>query len=562
MLEILTMSFADLAISDELREPLLNYLNLPPGCCYADDLDVFDTADERCYELTKKQRQAILFYREQCGGKFSFFSDLRALHQVEPRLLSEIAERLKNVERYGNSASSFWGGANTLAAYLELLNQATKYIHISTYILGGKVGLEIVRLLEQKMRQGVEVRIIFCASGLVLSGSPSGSGVVSRFSSLRSFLLNDLYARKAILALIKEKNIPFVDSSPIGFHWRRRTMKQKGIDTKQKYYSWVCKNEFPQMWVDEQRAIDAECKIGFANVDHRKITIVDGTKAFIGSQNLSDSYFYENQLDRDPVINRKNWQWHDASYIVSGGCVHQLSDLFACRWWLSGGDRFDYRSSFYRPPPGRVGNACVTTVTTIPGLVSLPWRKNLKGFLRTMIGCRSPVSTSGWNPVRERLKMLPSLAQEKMYVEHCYVSDSELLEEWSAVADKPLCFKMIVPKHYDVFFLGRECNTFYPGLVASGIRVFLYQKAILHTKMTLIDGFYTFVGSYNLNLRSARSDLECVSFIQCDKLGKEIEKQFDNDLNSSVEISLPPTDKKVSRPAIPFIDAFLRYFIF
>lgn len=550
------------AISPEMHQPLLSYLNLPPAGCLADNREIFDTKNDEIYELTKIQRHLVLKERALAGGAFSTIDSLKNIHTTDADLLPTVLTRLEDINRYGNRVQPVWGGPQSKRAFFQLLNDAEKYIHISTYILGGEVGLDIVRLLAEKMEQGVEVRLFFCASGLVLSGSPSGTGFVNRLSGFRSFFINDLYSRKKIIAELKNSGVKYIDSSPIGCHWRRLGMKQIGIGSEKQYYKWAQECGFPEKWMEEQLAIDEQSRIGFVNVDHRKMTIVDGKKAFIGSQNLSDSYFYDNELSEKSSVNRKNWQWHDSSCILEGGSVQRLSDLFAARWHLSGGDPFDHRSSFYKPEPIRHGNACVTIVDTIPGVVSVPLKKNLGGFLMTLLGARYPLQIEGINPIRERLKMFPEIATEKMVVEHCYPSDTELLECWGESAKNLKSFQMIVPKHYDVLFLGMECDANYPKLISSGVQLSGYSPAILHAKIAVIDEFYAALGSYNINVRSSRADMECGFFIQCSEFGEQLQRRLEEDLKKSEKIVPDVFAGFRSKFSIPVIDAFFRYFLF
>ena len=550
------------SIPADMHRPLLHYLNLPPGCCIDNQMISEHTKGQHRYELPESSRCLVLSERSLCQGKFSDIEQLGALHRKDPSLLPSVLEKLEDTARYGNRVVEVWGGSESLSSFFQLLESAESYIHISTYILGGDVGLQLAELLARKQSQGVEVRLMFCASGLVMSGSPSGTGFVSRLSDVRSFTVNDLYRRKRLIEKLTEYRIPFVDSSPIGFHWRRRSMKNEGISSARDYYRWARNRQIPEEWLEEQECIDRQCRIGFINVDHRKFAVIDGRHAYLGSQNIADSYFYTNELSEHPAVNRKNWQWHDSGYLLSGGAVHQLNDLFARRWWLSGGDRFDYASSRYKPAPRREGNSCVTIAPTIPGLLHAPFTNNASGFLATALGARKPLIIKGNNPVRSHLLELPALTAESLMLEHCYPSDSELLESWKHIPDSGKELKMIVPEHYDVFFLGRECDAHYPPLIDAGAHLYGYARAIMHTKVVLMDEFYTITGSYNLNLRSARADMECTFLIQDSLLGERVSGRLQKDLEDCRKMIPGTLMRYRSRYSTPVIDALLRYLFF
>jgi cardiolipin synthase len=155
---------------------------------------------------------------------------------------------------------------------------------------------------------------------------------------------------------------------------------------------------------------------------------------------------------------------------------------------------------------------------------------------------------------------MPSLTETDFYVEHCYPSDSALLEHWATIAPSVKNFTMVVPFHYDTKVLGMECDRMYPELLRSGIRVEGYHRAILHSKISVVDGWYTALGSYNLTLRSARADLETEFFIQCPEYGGAVRRLIKRDLELSRPIKPKLSHRFRSRFSVPVFDAVVRYF--
>jgi cardiolipin synthase len=137
-----------------------------------------------------------------------------------------------------------------------------------------------------------------------------------------------------------------------------------------------------------------------------------------------------------------------------------------------------------------------------------------------------------------------------------------LLERWNQIAASGRELEMIVPEHYDVFFLGKECDSNYPGLIKAGAHLYRYARAIMHTKVVLMDSFYTITGSYNLNLRSARADMECTILIQDSILGKRVGRRLEKDLEDCRKMIPSLVTKFKSKYSIPVIDALLRYLFF
>lgn len=546
------------AVPSDLVAPLLAYLNLPPAGGLADAAGPIAIGSDAAYELPGPLRRSLLERRARCG-RFRSPEDLVGISGCGPTDLRALLDRLGNLPRYGNRVRPVWGGPEGLRELFALVESANTHVHVSTYILGGAVGRRLAAVLARKQRDGVRVRLLFCANGLVTSGAPSGTGSASRWSTFRSHYVNDHYARRRILQDLDAAGVSFLNSAPIGRHWRRPALRKRGITGPAEYGRWARASGVPDEWLTEQTAIDRACAFAFAHVDHRKMVIVDGARAFIGGQNIADNYLYANALSTDPDVNIARWQWHDNSAIVEGAIVGELNELFARRWILSGGDFFDARDALYAPPAIRAGDAIVTAVASIPGMLRLPVQRNLPRLLATMVGADVRPATEGSNPIRARMLQLPELATEELLAEHCYPTDAELLERWASAIRSEVPCTLIVPAHCDSIVLGYECRRFYPELIAAGFRLQRFDQAILHSKIAVADRWYTALGSYNLNLRSGRSDLELQFFVQSPEYGAAVAERLEEDLKRCVPAVAGLVDRYRSRRSVPFFDALVRY---
>jgi phosphatidylserine/phosphatidylglycerophosphate/cardiolipin synthase-like enzyme len=541
-------------------DAVLAYLNLPPVGGLADATGPVDGSSDASFELPPALRQVLRARRDRIGT-FRSATEIVDIDGFGPNDLLAVLDKVNDLPRAGNRLRPVWGGPEGDREFFQLLESAKRYIHLSTFIIGGQVGIRLAELLARKQRQGVVVRLMFCASGFVISGSPSGTGFVSRWSALRSWAFNDRYVRKKIVRRFDENKTPYINNAPIGRHWRRKAFRDRGIKTEAAYLRHMREQGVPDEWIDEQVRIDAECGVAFANVDHRKMVIVDGERAFIGSQNAADSYFYANELSNDAKVNVRNWQWHDNSAVLEGPAVQELGRLFAMRWMLCGGDIYDWKDSFYVPRPKREGNAIVTVASSIPGTLRVPLRQNLGRIVRSLFGADARPLSFGNHAIRNRIRALPLLAEHDFLVEHCYPSDSGLLEYWASIASRVKNFTMVVPFHYDTKVLGMECDRMYPELIRSGIHVEGYERAILHSKISVVDGWYTATGSYNLTLRSARADLETEFFVQCPEYGGNVRRLIKKDMQLSHQVEPKLTHRIRSRFSLPIFDAVVRYFI-
>jgi phosphatidylserine/phosphatidylglycerophosphate/cardiolipin synthase-like enzyme len=547
------------ALDQGQRRALLAYLNLPPVGALADTgAGALADGDAR-YELPGPLRRALAERRPTQG--FGDVAELVAVPGFGPGELDQVCSRIADPVRYGNAMAPLWGGPEAMAELFALIESARHHVHVQMYIVGGQVGLRMAELLARKRAEGVQVRVMFTASGFVISGGPSGGGLVSKLSHLRSYLFNDMYVRKKIIRHLAAHDCALVDAAPIGRHWRRKVMRAQGVKNRRGYERWARDRGAPDAWLAEQDAIDAVVGRGVPNVDHRKMVLVDGDRAWVGSQNIADAYLYDNPLDADPRVNIKNWQWHDAAFRLDGPVVARLEQEFARRWQMSGGDVYDATERAYSPPPRAAGTAVVHVATSIPGMLTVPWKQNWGRLLLSMVGADRRPITAGRNPIRDRIVQLPELAGADFYAEHCYPSDADLLNHWAKVGAGIADFTMVVPQHYDTVLLGFECDRFYPEMLAAGIKLWGYRKAIIHSKTAVVDGFYTSTGSYNLTLRSARADIELQFFVQSAELGGAVRERIRGDLAESVPIEPSFIDRLRSRRSIPVVDALMRYLL-
>ena len=98
-------------------------------------------------------------------------------------------------------------------------------------------------------------------------------------------------------------------------------------------------------------------------------------------------------------------------------------------------------------------------------------------------------------------------------------------------------------------------------MIARGARLHGFNRAILHSKILVMDGYYVATGSYNLNLRSARADLENELFIQDRDYGGQVRRRIRGDFDECIPVVPNRLARLRSRRSIPILDAVVRYFV-
>lgn len=213
----------------------------------------------------------------------------------------------------------------------------------------------------------------------------------------------------------------------------------------------------------------------FQRVDlrnHRKIVVVDNRIAFTGSRNCSDMAF---------AVKPRFAPWIDILVAVEGPVVRQLQAVFLGDWMsYTGRDLGDMLKLVDGvAEPGMIAQVVATGPDLREGSVS--------DCLSAMI-----------HAARERVTITTPY----------YVPDTALDTAIRAAARRGVKVTMILPARNDSLVVGSTSQGFYYGLLAAGVRIFLFQPGLLHAKILTVDGRMTMIGSANLDRRSFELNYE------------------------------------------------------
>ena len=104
---------------------------------------------------------------------------------------------------------------------------------------------------------------------------------------------------------------------------------------------------------------------------------------------------------------------------------------------------------------------------------------------------------------------------------------------------------MLVPgPHIDKRISAVAAEEAYAPLLAGGVRVWIYQRSMMHVKAVLADGVMALVGSVNVNRRSMAKDEEVAVAIADREVTSELERHFGEDR----ELSEPATSAEKRHP--------------
>ena len=259
---------------------------------------------------------------------------------------------------------------------------------------------------------------------------------------------------------------------------------------------------------------------------HRKVMIVDEATGFTGGVGIADQWCGDARTEDE---------WRDTHFRVRGPAVDGLRAAFLDNWLETDPEVFDASIDRFpdQPQPGRA-----------------------------VIQCVRGASELGWSDMSTLLLALIQLAQERIRITTAYfVPDDELIERLSAASDRGVTVEILLPgPHGDKRFVQLAGQAIYEQLLEHGVRIWHYQPTMLHAKIMTVDGLVANVGSANFNARSTELDEE-INLVALDPdLVRQLDRQFDVDLERSEEIQPGRwEDRSVGRRVLEGITRPLRH---
>lgn len=259
---------------------------------------------------------------------------------------------------------------------------------------------------------------------------------------------------------------------------------------------------------------------------HRKVMIVDEETGFTGGVGIADEWKGDA---------RSEDEWRDTHFRVRGPAVDGLRAAFLDNWLETDPEVFDASIDRFpdQPQPGRA-----------------------------VIQCVRGASEVGWSDISTLLLALLRLAKDRIRITTAYfVPDDELIGQLSAASDRGVKVEILLPgPHGDKRFVQLAGQAIYERLLEHGVRIWHYQPTMLHAKIMTVDGLVASVGSANFNARSTELDEE-INLVALDPdLIRQLDRQFDVDLERSEEIQPGRwEDRSVGRRVLEGITRPLRH---
>ena len=314
-----------------------------------------------------------------------------------------------------------------------------------------------------------------------------------------------------------------VEDDSIGNQLRELLIKKarEGVEVRFIYDdvgSWELKRKFIRSMREAGVRVDCFMRVRFPMLtskvnyrNHRKILVVDGQTAFVGGLNFADRY-----QKGIPGIGH----WRDTHLKLTGGGATALQIIFMADWYFVSKEIFKGVKYF---KPFEVGNGKLVQVSA-----SGP--------------------DSDWESIGQAYFSAIASATDFVYISTPYLMPTtDIMTALKTSALGGIDVRIIVPGLSDAIFPKWGTNSYIEELLEAGVKIYFYMAGFTHSKVIVVDGIFSSVGTANLDFRSLETNFEVNAMIYDEQIAHTLRKQFFEDQKKSEEVVL---EKWIKRPRI------------
>ncbi|MFU8817178.1 MAG: phospholipase D-like domain-containing protein [Pseudomonadales bacterium] len=258
-----------------------------------------------------------------------------------------------------------------------------------------------------------------------------------------------------------------------------RTMREAGVDVQ-----WFRPVTRWTLWQMDNRT-------------HRKVLVVDGLVGFTGGVGIAAEWEGDARNERE---------WRDTHFRIIGPAVQGLQGAFYSNWAETGRRLYEPPDRLPRPRRQAVGDARLQVVRT--------------------------TASTGWSDIATIVELLIELGRQRLRIASAYfVPDEQTIANLNRAVARGVEVDVMMPgAHTDqrVSQLAGEAE--FMRLLDGGVRLWKYQRSMLHTKIMTIDAAVACVGSANFNQRSMRKDDELAVVVLDAEVVRKLDGHFEADL--------------------------------
>ena len=234
---------------------------------------------------------------------------------------------------------------------------------------------------------------------------------------------------------------------------------------------------------------------------HRKLAVFDGTTAYICGHGVSRKWT-GNAEDKE--------HWRDTGVRLHGPVVNAVQSVFSQHWVEETGEVL-------------VGEKYFPAI-------------ELQGELKMHILAGAPLG--GVSDLELMFKMALATAQKEIVIQNPYfIADEQTTSLLKRAVKRGVEVRIMVPGMVtDSPIVNHAGHRHFGDMLSAGVRIFCFERTMIHQKILIIDGLWSHVGSTNLDSRSFNINEEAGVGIIDEGIAAELKAAFDDDLESCEEM--------------------------
>lgn len=233
--------------------------------------------------------------------------------------------------------------------------------------------------------------------------------------------------------------------------------------------------------------------------NHRKLAVIDGRVAYAGSQNIVTADYGHPRAGK----------WIDLSARFIGPVVSQLQTVFLEDWLFDTGQLLHTPDML--PVPKSTGPIPAQTVPTGPG-------QDSETLLRVLVAAT--------NAARRRIIITTPYL----------VPDEPTMLALTMAAERGVEVDLVMPARSDHPIVHTAAYAYYEPLLDAGVRIYLHQRGLLHSKTMTVDDSFALLGSSNLDIRSFYLNFELNVLMYGPQITKELRFAQSRYISESVPV--------------------------
>jgi cardiolipin synthase len=241
---------------------------------------------------------------------------------------------------------------------------------------------------------------------------------------------------------------------------------------------------------------------------HRKIMVVDGRVGFTGGMNVREG----NLVAQDPRHPVRDLHFH-----LRGPVVGQLQEAFAADWAFVTGESLAGPDWF--PPLEVCGGVLARAIPDGPD--------------------------EDFDKLRWTLLMALSCARDSVQIVTPYfLPDPPLVSALNLAALRGVRVEILLPARSNLPFIDWASRAMWWQVLQRGCKIWLGPPPFDHSKLMLVDGQWSLVGSGNWDTRSLRLNFEFNLECYCPELAGVLQKIIQSKLQGARQVTLEEVDSR------------------